>query len=42
MIEKGTHEQKVRDGVIKVVKCEYMRCKNTSGKCKSQNHACSR
>ena len=38
MIETGTHTQTGKDGSQKKVKCEYLKCKNTSGKCKSQSH----
>ena len=38
VIETGTHMQKCKDGAMKTVKCEYMKCKNSSGKCKSQQH----
>lgn len=38
VIETGTHTQTGKDGSQKKVKCEYLKCKNTSGKCKSQSH----
>ena len=35
-VSSGTHQVKQRDGAAKEVKCEYWRCKNTSGKCKTR------
>ena len=38
LIETSKHMQKGKGGIMKEVKCEYLKCKNSSGKCKSQNH----
>ena len=37
-VDVGTHIQTMRSGGTKEVKCEFLKCKNTSGSCKSQTH----